>query len=112
MLDYQKRVLKSKACLSKTNLSSQLARLQMEIKVKKQKNRRIGGRKHFYFNGVLFILLFSIAKQCSIKILPIPITMKMNMEVTLTEHDFADTINLLLSIGEQTVTAINSEIQH
>ena len=24
---------------------------------------------------------------------------------TLTEHDFADTINLLLSIGEQTVTA-------
>ena len=25
---------------------------------------------------------------------------------TLTEHDFADTINLLLSIGEQTVTAI------
>ena len=28
---------------------------------------------------------------------------------TLTEHDFADTINLLLSIGEQTVTAINSD---
>ena len=29
---------------------------------------------------------------------------------TLTEHDFADTINLLLSIGEQTVTAINSNV--
>jgi hypothetical protein len=28
----------------------------------------------------------------------------------LTEHDFADTINLLLSIGEQTVTAINSNV--
>jgi hypothetical protein len=26
------------------------------------------------------------------------------------EHDFADTINLLLSIGEQTVTAINSNV--
>ena len=29
---------------------------------------------------------------------------------TLTEHDFADTINLLLPIGEQTVTAINSNV--
>ncbi len=29
---------------------------------------------------------------------------------TLTEHDFADTINLLLSIGERTVTAINSNV--
>ena len=29
---------------------------------------------------------------------------------TFTEHDFADTINLLLSIGEQTVTAINSNV--
>ena len=29
---------------------------------------------------------------------------------TLTEHNFADTINLLLSIGEQTVTAINSNV--
>ena len=29
---------------------------------------------------------------------------------TLTEHDYADTINLLLSIGEQTVTAINSNV--
>ena len=29
---------------------------------------------------------------------------------TLTEHDFADTINLLLSIGEQTVTVINSNV--
>jgi hypothetical protein len=29
---------------------------------------------------------------------------------TLTEHDFGDTINLLLSIGEQTVTAINSNV--
>jgi hypothetical protein len=29
---------------------------------------------------------------------------------TLTEHDFADTINLLLSIGEQTVTANNSNV--
>ncbi|KAI8892463.1 hypothetical protein BC833DRAFT_516949, partial [Globomyces pollinis-pini] len=29
---------------------------------------------------------------------------------TLTEHDFADTINLLLSIGEQTVTGINSNV--
>jgi hypothetical protein len=29
---------------------------------------------------------------------------------TLTEHDFADTINLLLSIGEQTVTAINFNV--
>jgi hypothetical protein len=29
---------------------------------------------------------------------------------TLTEHNFADTINLLLSIGEQTVTAIYSNV--
>jgi hypothetical protein len=29
---------------------------------------------------------------------------------TLAEHDFADTINLLLSIGEQTITAINSNV--
>ncbi|KAL7475045.1 hypothetical protein ACHAW6_000979, partial [Cyclotella cf. meneghiniana] len=29
---------------------------------------------------------------------------------TLTEHNFADTINLLFSIGEQTVTAINSNV--
>ena len=29
---------------------------------------------------------------------------------TLTEHNFADTINLLLSIGEQTGTAINSNV--
>ena len=29
---------------------------------------------------------------------------------TLTEHNLADTINLLLSIGEQTVTAINSNV--
>ena len=29
---------------------------------------------------------------------------------TLTEHDFAETINSLLSIGEQTVTAINSNV--
>jgi hypothetical protein len=28
----------------------------------------------------------------------------------LTEHDFADTINMLLSIGEQTVTGINSNV--
>jgi hypothetical protein len=28
----------------------------------------------------------------------------------VTEHDFADTINLLLSIGEQTFTAINSNV--
>jgi hypothetical protein len=29
---------------------------------------------------------------------------------TLTEHDFADTINLLLSIGEQIIAAINSNV--
>jgi hypothetical protein len=28
----------------------------------------------------------------------------------LTEHNFADTINLLVSIGEQTITAINSNV--
>jgi hypothetical protein len=57
----------------------------------------------FQPDAIMYILLLNIEKSPKVDTQTL-------RNGTLTEHYFADTINLLVSIGEQTVTAINSNV--